>query len=323
MLTSLSVKAHAAELGFDLCGIAAARDYAELAFLPDWLSRGFAGRMTSLNRTAARRADVRRWLPSARSVIVVACSCLTAGSSGVGGEPLVRGRVARYARGDDYHTVMGQRLEALAAWIRAESGPETGLRWSVDAGPVQEKVYARHAGIGWMGKHTCVINPRFGSWIALGLLACELDLAPDAPVEDRCGDCRLCMDACPAGAIVEPGVLDARRCLAYLNVELRGSIPEAQRRSLGDHLFGCDACQDVCPHNATAEQVARERWHPRPELERAVLAELWEATDADLERIIGGTPVTRVGVNGLRRNLAVAIGNTGARVALPPEPPRT
>ncbi|HNV03646.1 MAG TPA: tRNA epoxyqueuosine(34) reductase QueG [Vicinamibacterales bacterium] len=321
MVSAESVKARAQQLGFDLCGVAPAGDHPELAFLRQWLDRGFAGRMTSLNRTAAVRADVRRWLPSARSVIVVACSYATAEPDGPTPEDGPRGQVARYARGGDYHEIVGQRLKTMADWLRQEAGPDVSVRWSADTGPVQEKVYARRAGLGWTGKHTLVINPRFGSWIVLGVIATDLAIEPDLPIEDRCGTCRRCLEACPTGAIVEPFVLDARRCLACLTIELRGSIPPDQRADVGRHLFGCDICQEVCPHNAGVALSSRSRWQPRPELEQASLHRLWSAADAELERVIAGTPVSRIGVSGLRRNLAVAIGNSGDPAPLRPSAP--
>jgi epoxyqueuosine reductase len=181
----------------------------------------------------------------------------------------------------------------------------------VDDGPVQEKVYAWQAGLGWIGKNTCVINPGMGSWILLGVLACNVDLEPDAPGVDQCGTCQLCVDACPAGALVEPSVLDARRCLSYLTIEIRGGMPVGQRPSAGAHIFGCDICQDVCPYNALAPVTRDACWRPKARLQGARLETLWALDDAGLERTIEGTALRRAGVRGLRRNLAVAIGNAG------------
>jgi epoxyqueuosine reductase len=222
-----------------------------------------------------------------------------------------RPRIARYAWGADYHDVMGRRLDGLARWMRDAAGPGFEARWCVDAGPAQEKVYARQAGLGWIGKNTCVINPGMGSWILLGLLACNVALEPDAPALDQCGSCRLCVDACPAGALVEPYVLDARRCLSYLTIEIRGGIPAAQRPGVGAHIFGCDICQDVCPFNAAAPLAGDACWQPVGPLEDATLESLWALDDAALEGAIAGTALRRAGLRGLRRNLAVAIGNAG------------
>ena len=196
--------------------------------------------------------------------------------------------------------------------MRDTAGPGFDARWCVDDGPVQEKVYASRAGLGWIGKNTCVINPEIGSWILLGVLVTNVDLEPDAPAVDQCGTCRLCLDACPTGAFAEPYVLDARRCLSYLTIEVRGGIPVEQRPGLGAHVFGCDICQDVCPYNAVAPAghgcllAAESRLRGRARSRR-----LWELDDRALERAIEGTALRRAGVRGLRRNLAVAIGNAG------------
>ena len=310
-LSSARVKARAVELGFDLCGIAPAGDFEELTRLPQWLARGYGGRMTYLNRTARVRADVRRWLPSARSVVAVACLYNTDRPGHLEMTDAAQARIARYAWGDDYHDVMGRRLGALAGWMRDTAGPGFDARWSVDDGPVQEKVYASRAGIGWIGKNTCVINPGIGSWILLGMLVTNVDLDPDEEAVDLCGTCRLCVDACPAGAFVEPYVLDARRCLSYLTIEIRGGIPVEQRPGLGAHIFGCDICQDVCPYNAVAPPATDPCWLPRAALADARIDRLWGMDDSGLERAIEGTALRRAGVRGLRRNLAVAIGNAG------------
>jgi epoxyqueuosine reductase len=315
MLTSPLVKERAVALGFDLCGIAPAVDVEELGRLPLWLARGYGGRMTYLNRTARVRADVRRWLPSARSVVAVACLYNTDHPHHVEIADPTRARIARYAWGDDYHDVMGRRLGALACWMREQSGEAFDARWCVDDGPVQEKVYAWQAGLGWIGKNTCVVNPAIGSWILLGVLACNVDLEPDGPAVDRCGTCRLCVDACPAGAFAEPYVLDARRCLSYLTIEIRGAIPVGQRTSAGSHIFGCDICQDVCPYNAVAPVARDVGWQPKSPFREAGIASLWTMDDAEIDRAIEGTALRRAGLRGLRRNLAVAIGNAGPSLA--------
>jgi len=177
---------------------------------------------------------------------------------------------------------------------------------------VQERVYAANAGLGWIGKNTCLINPHRGSWIVLGAIATSLVLEPDAPVLDQCGTCTLCLEACPTGAIVEPHVLDARRCLSYLTIEIKKSIPEERRADLGTHVFGCDICQDVCPWNATAAPAGDPSWHPRPGLDAPRLVDLWRESDEGLAARIEGTALRRRGVEGLRRNVAVALGNCGS-----------
>ena len=318
MMTSDQVKARARALGFDLCGVARAEAIGELSRLPEWLARGFGGRMTYLNRSARVRADITRWLPSARSVVAVAALYQTDRPHHVEMADPGRARVARYAWGDDYHDVLGDRLDALARWMRDRAGAGFEARWCVDDGPVQEKIWASRAGLGWIGKNTCLISPGVGSWILLGVLASNAELEPDAPAFDQCGTCRQCLDACPTGALVEPYVLDARRCLSYLTIEIRGAIPEAQRPDLGSHIFGCDICQDVCPCNASAPVARDACWQPRPALSEATLADLWERDDHALAGLIAGTALRRAGVIGLRRNLAVALGNSGT----PPDGPR-
>jgi epoxyqueuosine reductase len=309
MVSAADVKARAAGFGFDLCGVAPATGLPELAFLPDWLRRGYAGRMTYLNRTARKRADACAWMPSARSVVAVACLYNTARPYSADIADTGRALIARYAWGDDYHDVMGARLQAFARWMAEQGGAGTEVKWCVDDGPAQERVYAHHAGLGWIGHNTCVINPDLGSWILLGVVATNLDLAADTPLPDGCGTCRLCIEACPTGAIVEPHVLDATRCLSYLTIEVRGEIPEGQRASLGHHVFGCDICQDVCPYNASAPHSAKPEWQPKPALDAPALADLAGLSDAGLEAAVAGTALRRAGLAGLRRNLAIALAN--------------
>lgn len=310
------IKRRAAELGFDLCGVAPAEAFPELQALPGWLARGYAGRMAYLNRTARTRVDVRQWLPSARSVVSVACVYHTDRPLSVERTDPERAVIARYAWGDDYHDVLTARLELLLAWMRQAHPSSFDARVGVDDAPVQERVFAARAGLGWIGKNTCVINPEIGSWFVLGEIVASLDLAYDQPALDRCGTCQLCLEACPTGAIVEPYVVDARRCLSYLTIEIKKDIPEEQRPDLGAHVFGCDICQDVCPYNAAASASGDPAWEPRPALDNPRLADLWRASDADLEQAIAGTALRRRGVAGLRRNVAVALGNSRSPQAI-------
>ena len=224
MLTADAIKAKARELGFDACGIAPAADLPELRFFSEWLDRGYAGTMGYLARSAARRADVRHVLPSARTVIVTASNYNADRPYSTECSDPARAHVARYAWGDDYHDVIIERLEALVTWMREVSRQPFEARAYVDTGPVQERVYAQHAGIGWIGKNTCVINPQLGSWTFLGEIICSLPLAVDAPAFDQCGSCTLCLEACPTQALVAPGVLDSTRCISYLTIELREAI---------------------------------------------------------------------------------------------------
>jgi epoxyqueuosine reductase len=186
----------------------------------------------------------------------------------------------------------------------------------VDTGPVQERVYAQYAGVGWIGKNTCVINPELGSWLLLGVVICSLPLEIDAPGLDQCGTCTLCLEACPTGAFAAPYELDATKCISYLTIEYRGSIPEEHRARIGNHVFGCDICQEVCPWNAAAVRTADSSWSSRTDLNLQSLIDLWCRSDSELSEFIGDTAMSRAGVRGLRRNLAVALGNSGQAEAL-------
>ena len=311
VLTGPRIKTKARELGFDLCGIAPADSFPELAFLRDWLDRGYAGDMAYMSRTADRRADVRAVLPGARSVIVFGTLYNTVEPYSQTEEPAGVARISRYAWGDDYHDVLRARLETLLAWMRDESPEPFDARAYVDTGPVQERVYAQRAGLGWTGKNTCLIHPDLGSWLFLSEIICTLPLEADTPGFDQCGGCTRCLDACPTGALVEAGVLDATRCLSYLTIELRGEIPDGMRPAIGNHVYGCDICQDVCPHNQAAPVSADPAWQPRPGLNGPRLVDLWRQPDPALRALIKGGPMTRAKVSGLRRNLAVAIANSG------------
>jgi epoxyqueuosine reductase len=311
MLTAAQVKARALELGFDACGIAPAADLPELGFFETWLARGHAADMAWLARSAARRADVRAVLPSARSVIVTGTNYnVDRPYSTECGDP-GRAAIARYAWGDDYHEVIGERLEALAEWMRAEAGDPFEARAYVDTGPVQERVYAQHAGIGWIGKNTCVISPTLGSWLFLGEILCSLPLEPDEPAFDQCGTCTLCLEACPTQAIVAPGELDARRCISYLTIEQRGPIAEQWHRAIGSHVYGCDICQEVCPWNQQAPHSTDPAWQPRPAFDGATIEALAARSDDELRAALRGSAMKRTKIAGLRRNLDIARGNAG------------
>lgn len=309
-LTSKAIKQRARELGFDLCGIAPAEAFPELAFFRTWLDRGYAGTMGYLPRSAERRSDVRRVVPSARAVIMTAAVYNAGHPYSTERHDSGRGEVARYAWSEDYHEVLGRRLDSLVAWMRERHTEPFEARAYVDAGPVQERVYAQYAGLGWIGKNTCLINPEIGSWMLLGAIICSLPLEADSPSLDQCGTCTLCLEACPTDALVEPHVLDARRCLSYLTIEYRGSIPIEHRDGIGNHLFGCDICQEVCPWNGAPVRASDPSWSSREDLNLPNLIELWRQRDHELEDYIGKTPMMRAGVKGLRRNVAVALGNS-------------
>ncbi len=315
MLSSNRVKERARELGFDLCGIAPAAGFPELQFLREWLARGYAGNMGYLPRTAERRQDVRRVLTSAQSVIVTGTLYNTDRPYSLERREPGEGLVSRYAWGDDYHDVLSRRLEELLAWMHETHGEPFEARPYVDTGPVQERVYAQYAGLGWIGKNTCLINPEVGSWLFLAEIICSLPLEPDAPALDQCGTCTLCLEACPTGALVEPHVLDATRCISYLTIELKGPMPSAAREGVGTHIYGCDICQDVCPYNLDSPVASAGEWQPRSGLDGPRLAGLWRRSDGELAALVAGTPMTRPTLAGLRRNIAVAMGNSGDSAA--------
>jgi epoxyqueuosine reductase len=309
-LTSARIKARAAELGFDLCGVAAADSFPELSFLREWLDRGYAGDMGWMAQSAALRSDARQVLPGARSVIMTGTLYNTDRPYSQDLPPRAA-RVSRHAWGDDYHRVLWARHNALVDWMRAVSPEPFETSALVDSGPVQERVYAQYAGLGWVGKNTCLINAELGSWLFLGEIVTTLALEPDTQGAEQCGTCTRCVDACPSGALVDAGVLDARRCLSYLTIELRGAIPGELREAVGTHAYGCDVCQEVCPYNQPAPGSADPAWQPRSAFDAADLVALWTASDEELHRAIIGGPMRRAKLVGLRRNLAVALGNAG------------
>jgi epoxyqueuosine reductase len=315
MLDAAAVCAEARTMGFDVCGVAAADAFPELERLRDWLDRGYAGEMAYLHKSAETRADIRRFLPSARSVVVTGTVYHTRGDGDdayeQAREPRRLGRIARYAWGEDYHHVLVERLERLVAWMRTVSPEPFEAAIFADKHHVQERAFAARAGLGWIGKNTCLIHPDTGSWLFLAGVAVSLDLDPGSPQMDRCGACTLCLDACPTGALVDAYELDATRCISYLTIELHGPIPAAQRPGIADHLFGCDICQEVCPWNLAPLATLDPAWRPRQQRDRPDAAELWQRDDAGLHALIRSSAMTRVSVSRLRRNLAVVLGNSG------------
>ena len=316
-------------VGFDLCGIAPAAEFPELAHLEEWLDRGHAGEMSYLHDPRRRSpVDVMR---GARSVIVCALNYNTALPSSV--EALAphdeqrgpRGWISRYAWGDDYHHVLGEKLDALLQRLRGELPEPFEARAYVDTGPIVERVAAKYAGLGWLAKHTCLINEELGSWLFLGVIVTTLDLAESLAAEtaapDLCGNCSLCIDACPTGAIVEPYILDARRCISYLTIELRGAIPLEVREPMGRHAFGCDICQDVCPWNRRAPITTLPDFQPRRRAGRSLFSPDLEwflsLTEEDFRTEFRGSPVKRAKRRGMVRNACVAIGNSGLRPGEP------
>jgi epoxyqueuosine reductase len=308
-LTGDRVKQRARELGFDACGIAPAAAHPELTFFREWLDRGYAGEMAYLHRSADKRADVRNVVPNAQTVIVTATVYNTDRPYSIECADSSRAQIARYAWGDDYHDVIGERLEQLIGWMREQSAAPFDARAYVDTGPVQERVYAQYAGLGWIGKNTCVIHPELGSWIFLAEIICSLPLAVDAPSLDQCGTCTLCLDACPTHALVAPGVLDSTKCISYLTIEHRGDIPAEHRAGIGSRVYGCDICQEVCPWNAVAPRSDDPAWQPRAAWDRVDLRTLSARSDDQLAAALKRSPMKRTKAAGLRRNVAVALEN--------------
>jgi epoxyqueuosine reductase len=345
------VEEQARGVGFDLCGVAPVEGLEELGHLPEWLASGYAGEMKYLHDE--RRGDPRMTLAGARSLIVVALNyntdhlhtpeaqtpgahiseVRTAKARSADGDGAPRGWISRYAWGDDYHDVLREKLNALVAAMRAEFGEQFETRAYVDTGPIIERVAAKYAGLGWLAKNTFLINQRMGSWLFLGAMVTTLELAPSiAPGEalprDLCGSCTRCLEACPTDAFPRPYVLDARKCISYLTIELRGAIPEDLRAPMGSAVIGCDICQDVCPWNRKAPMTTLAAFQPRwfdevsgarddqdgaksflaPELE-------WMAslTQEEFSRIFRKSAAKRAKWRGVVRNACVALGN--ARIA--------
>jgi len=310
----------ARELGFALCGVVPLQEFPEHREFGEWLARGYAGEMAYLGDE--RRRTPALVVPEAKSVIVCALNYNTAHPpSEFTAKPsdTLRGWISRYAWGRDYHEVMWERLNALRKEMKDEFPGEHVSRAYADTGPVAERVFAKYAGLGWLGKNTLLINRETGSWFFLGAIVTSLELAPslappETPPADLCGNCRRCLDACPTEALVEPHVLDARRCISYLTIELRGSIPEELRAAMGQHVYGCDICQEVCPHNWDApltdiEEFAPRSWTDGESLLAPRLEWLAAMTPAEFREKFRGSAMKRAKWKGLVRNACIALGN--------------
>jgi epoxyqueuosine reductase len=323
-LTAL-LKQASQEAGFDLCGIAPATDAAELEYFPEWIASGYAGEMKYMEaRTkhgALKRASLAQTAPWARSVIVCAINYNTDQPYSTEIEDKSRGWISRYAWGrEDYHAAVMRRLRHVEGALRGaaqESGHEIITRCYVDTGPLVERVFAKYAGVGWIGKNTCIINQKKGSWLFLGVILASLELQPDLPAPDRCGTCTRCIDACPTNALVAPYQLDSNKCISYLTIEKRGSISEELRAPMGRHIFGCDICQDVCPWNRKAPVTTAAEFAPRPDLVNPASDWLAEMTAEQFRETFRGSPVRRAKYAGLRRNAAIAMGNSFDQKFLP------
>lgn len=326
----------AKSLGFDLCGIVSADKFPDLEHTAEWLARGYAGEMEYL--ADPRRADPQRAMPGIRSVIVCLLNYnteqpLSTDRATPGNDTEPHGWVSRYAWGDDYHDVLRERLDALVEFLPERFSEPFDTRAYVDTGPVQERVLAKYAGLGWLGKNTLLLNQSLGSFFFLGVILTTLELEPtlapqELPPPDLCGSCRQCLDACPTQAFVEPYVLDARKCISYLTIELRSAIPEEFREPMGNHVFGCDICQDVCPWNRRAPISTLPQFQPRvspsteqnppgaslPSPDESLLNPRLEwllgLSESKFRGLFRGSAVKRAKWRGLLRNTCIALGNS-------------
>jgi epoxyqueuosine reductase len=319
---SQAVADAAADAGFDLSGIAAVGDSPELEYFPQWIAEGRAGEMKYLEARdelgRLKRASLGHVAPWARSVVVCAINYNTAQPYSTEFRDRDRGWISRYAwSGVDYHDAVMQRLRQVESALKDASGADVVTRCYVDTGPIVERVVAKYAGIGWIGKNTCIINQRKGSWLFLGVILTSLELAASLPAPDRCGSCTRCIDACPTDAFVAPYQLDSNKCIAYLTIEKRGAIPEEMRAGIGRHVFGCDICQDVCPWNRKAPATTIEEFQSRAELVNPALDWLAEISAEEFRARFRGTPVNRTKRTGIRRNAVIAMGNSGDERFLP------
>ncbi|TMQ70292.1 MAG: tRNA epoxyqueuosine(34) reductase QueG [Candidatus Eisenbacteria bacterium] len=311
-----AIKARALELGFEAVGIASATPLDARAHYEAWLAAGRHGGMGYLAspKHRARRDDPARLLRDLRSVVCVAL-CHEPARDAARDRRL--GRIARYAAGEDYHRVMRDRLLALERWIERELLPGSRALWYSDTGAILERGWAERAGLGWIGKHAGLLSEPLGSWFLLGEVLVDRELTPDPPpATERCGTCRRCLDACPTGAIVAPYQVDARRCISYLTIELRGPIPVELRPSVGDWIFGCDVCQEVCPWNRFAPPAREARLHARP-LEGWTLERFLALDERAFDTLFAGSPIRRARRGGFLRNVCVALGNRGEAAAVP------
>ena len=311
-----AIRKSARELGFNECRFTTALPPQTAPHLERWLAQGKHGEMAYLERNSHKRVDPDKVLSGARTIITLATSYdrpLAAGKA----PAFNSGVIARYARYADYHRVIGQKLETLTALLNQLGGEATRSLWYIDTGPLLERDLGQRSGLGFIGKHTNLISRRLGNWIFLSEILTTLELEPDPPETNRCGTCQRCLAACPTGAIEKPFQLDARRCISYLTIELKGSIPVELRPLIGKRIYGCDDCLEVCPWNRFAGQASLMEAHARPELDTPDLIELLSMDEQKFRQDFAGTPILRTKRRGFLRNVCVALGNSGDDRALP------
>ena len=319
---SEQIKQAGVRAGFELSGIAAVGDFPELKRFPEWIAEGRAGEMKYLeSRTEAgelRRASLKSVFPWAKSVVVCAINYNTAHLYSTEVNNPGHGWISRYAWScEDYHDSVLRRLREVENKIRDVADTPVETRAYVDTGPIVERIYAKYAGVGWLGKNTCLINQQIGSWLFLGVIVTSLELTPDVPAPDRCGTCTRCIDACPTGALIGPSELDSNTCISYLTIEKRGAISDELREGMGQQVFGCDICQDVCPWNRKAPATAQREFQPREGLVNPALAWLAEISEEEFREKFRGSPVKRTKRSGIRRNALIAIGNSRDESLMP------
>ena len=300
--------AYARELGFDSCRIATCAAPGHASEFRTWLREGEAGEMSYMERGEEKRCDPQKVLSGARSIVVVALNYWQGESATPKAFGAATGRVARYAWGEDYHEVIPQKLDKIDNFLRRFGGRQKSY---VDTGPILERDHAAQAGIGWHGKSTMLIDAQLGTWFFLGEILTTLELPPDTPQRDRCGTCERCIKACPTAAIAAPHQLDARRCISYLTIELKGSIPVELRPLIGNRIFGCDDCLDVCPWNRFAQASRETAFSARPSTTGMLLRDYLKLNDVEFRGLFRNSPIKRIKRRGFLRNVCVALGNVG------------
>jgi epoxyqueuosine reductase len=313
-----AIRAKARELGFDGCRFTTAAAPESAERLKQWLAQGQHGEMAYLQRNAHKRVDPQQVVAGAKSILTLATGyAMAEETQGNNSETTkVTGVIARYGRFADYHDVIGERLATLTAFVNSLDQEARSL-WYIDTGPLLERDLAQRAGLGFIGKHTNLISRTLGNWIFLSEIITTLEIEPDASERNRCGTCARCITACPTQAIRGPFELDARRCISYLTIELKGSIPAELRPLIGNRIYGCDDCLAACPWNRFAKAGEVMKNHARPDLDAPALLELLALDEAGFKRKFAGTPILRTKRRGLSRNVCVALGNTGDQSHLP------